>query len=562
MRQEAQRSFRPRGALVILSPNKVSPNPNLYGKFFNRNHSVRNENVNIGSAEEFPRVEITQPKGIRHEAPDEDLPQMDVELTAASFYDANSMKSIRSYLALRLLIGFVLLLSTASVLIYFISKKILESDFDARLFAKAQAVVASISQKGNSLDIDWTMLPQEKDPHGKRAWWIQILDSSGHSQGGDAFQDVKAFPFSDHKMYRNANSTQGQKLRVLTLPFVPEVEEEDVSVTPPTLRQKCLLLIGSDRVQLDYSLNRMAVVLVAMTILTSIFSLGFVALTLRRGLRPLANLSREVARIDESSLEKRIDPDSLPIEILPIAEKLNDLLSRLEISFARERRFSADVSHELRTPVAELRSLAEVMLRQPNLSTDTIKAFQDVFDASCQMQTLVTSLLEIVRGEGNISAFEIQKIDLSDLICACWKPFHSQTQSKHIKLAFNLPNCVFVETDSGLLRLVLNNLFSNAVEYTPEGGTIEIGIQQSNNQRALSVQNTTQDVSPQDLSHFFERFWRKDKVRGNSEHMGLGLSLTQMICLRLQIHFTVSMPKPNVVCFWLALPSLPLIRDK
>jgi two-component system sensor histidine kinase QseC len=276
------------------------------------------------------------------------------------------MNSIRFYLALRLLIGFVLLLSGASILIYFISQRILESDFDARLFAKAQAVIASTSQKGTAINIDWNNLPQEPNRHGKHADLIQVLDSSGHNLGGDASLSSISSPISNRQEYKDANSPQGKKIRILTLTFQPEVEEDDASITPPSIRQQCLLVVGGDRAQLDHSLHKLAGVLAAMTALTSLFSLGVVALALRRGLCPLANLSREVARIDELSLEKRIEIDSLPVEILPIAEKLNDLLGRLEVSFARERRFSADVSHELRTPVAELRSLSEIMLRQPS----------------------------------------------------------------------------------------------------------------------------------------------------------------------------------------------------
>lgn len=467
------------------------------------------------------------------------------------------MNSIRSYLALRLLIGFVLLLSSASILIYFISRRILESDFDARLFAKAQAVIASTSQKGTSINIDWNHLPQEPNRHGKHADLIQVLDSSGHSLGGDASLSSIASPMANHGEYKDANSPQGRKIRILMMTFQPEVEEDDASITPPGIRQKCLLIVGGDRAQLDHSLHKLAGVLAAMTTLTSIFSLGIVALALRHGLRPLANLSRAVARIDESSLEKRIEIDSLPIEVLPIAEKLNDLLGRLEVSFARERRFSADVSHELRTPVAELRSLSEIMLRQPDLPVTTRQAFQDVLDASGQMEALVTTLLEIVRGERGAPALKMEKVDLSVFLQTAWQPHETKAQEKDLKVAFVLPDQLWVETDLHLLRLALNNLFSNAVEYTPIEGTIEIGMQQSNNQSVFFIQNSTEDVSPEDLSHFFERFWRKDKVRSTSEHMGLGLSLTQMLCQRLQIHLTVSMPKPNLVCFWLNVPISP-----
>src|SRR6476659_1142171 len=97
------------------------------------------------------------------------------------------MNSIRSYLTIRLLAGFVLLLSVASILIYFISKNILESDFDRRLFAKAQAIIASTSQTGERIELDWSNLPQEIGPHGKRQELLEIVNERGktpHSESG------------------------------------------------------------------------------------------------------------------------------------------------------------------------------------------------------------------------------------------------------------------------------------------------------------------------------------------------------------------------------------------
>src|SRR5260370_16136028 len=111
------------------------------------------------------------------------------------------MNSIRSHLATRLLLGFVLLLGFASALVYFISQKILEDDFDARLFANAHAVMASISQKGDKVDIDWDNMPREFGPHGKQTDLIQVLDGAGRRLGGDAAGNTHDFPIPDRNGY-------------------------------------------------------------------------------------------------------------------------------------------------------------------------------------------------------------------------------------------------------------------------------------------------------------------------------------------------------------------------
>ena len=164
------------------------------------------------------------------------------------------MNSIRSYLTIRLLAGFVLLLSVASILIYFISKNILESDFDRRLFAKAQAIIASTSQTGERIELDWGNLPQEIGPHDKRHELLEIVDESGQFLGGWPFVSLKAVSVSDPERYTNATSTKGERLRVLSLAFTPSVEEEegDRAITPARIRKRCVLIVGADRVQLDH----------------------------------------------------------------------------------------------------------------------------------------------------------------------------------------------------------------------------------------------------------------------------------------------------------------------
>jgi signal transduction histidine kinase len=465
------------------------------------------------------------------------------------------MHSIHTHLITRLLGGFILLLSLASALVYFISKEILESDFNDRLHAKAEAATASVAQQADRIEIDWTNLPQEWGKHNKKSDLILILDGSGKSLGGDASLNLPGLIASGRNVYHDVTLPSGRKLRVLALSFQPHIEPDDLPVTPPNLRRNCLLVVGSDRTALVRSLHDLAAVLAGMTLLTSVFSLCIVFMVLRRGLQPLSSLSRAVARMDEATLGHGIDLESLPVELLPIAEKLNDLLRRLGVSFAREKRFNADVSHELRTPIAELRSLAEVMLRQPDHLPEAKRAFQDTLEATCQMESLVTVLLEIVRNEQNPQKLHFSKLNVIALAREVWHGFEKKALDKG--LSVNLPSPereMVLETEPRLLRIILSNLFSNAVEYTPEKGWIEVGLEEYSGSVCLVVANTVGSLTPVDLPHLFERFWRKDAVRGNSEHFGLGLSLAETLSQRLGMALTASMKQGNTIRFRLRLP--------
>ena len=453
------------------------------------------------------------------------------------------MNSIRSYLTLRLLTGFVLLLSVASILIYLISKNILESDFDRRLFAKAQAIIASTSQTGERTELDWGNLPQEIGPHGKRDELLEIVDESGQILEGRPFVNLQAVSVSGHERYTNATSLKGERLRVLSLAFTPSVEEEegDRAITPARIRKRCVLIVGADRVQLDHSLRVMAGVLGVMTATTSAVSFGVVGFSLGLGLRPLEAVGAKVAQIDEASLEKRIELDGLPNEILPIATKLNDLLNRLQISFARERQFSADVSHELRTPVAELKTLSEVMLQQTNLAPEVRQGFEDGLAIARQMESLVKMLLEMVRQEEGDTPLQICDTALEPIVFTTWQKVQSKAKQKDVRLEIASPmHDVVLRTEPWLLSTVLTNLLENAVEYSPPGSVVDIEFRPSREIPCLIVSNSCKNLFSSDLTHLFERFWRKDTARSESEHFGIGLALTKTICGRLGIQIGAS----------------------
>ena len=465
------------------------------------------------------------------------------------------MNSIRFRLASTLFVGFLVLLSCASILIFFLLKGLLETDFDSRLFAKAQAILASISQQANQLDIDWTELPQEVNPHKHARDAIQIFDNGGNALFKDSALSERPAAASTVPGYQDITLPTGH-FRELTLSFLPRVEESDGAATPAEERKNCVLILATDRRSLDHSLRKLGVVLLVMTATTSLMSFGLVMLLLRGGLQPLQALGQAVVNVRPDSLGLAIPIDDLPQELAPIAVKLNDLLHRLDVSFARERRFSADVSHELRTPVAELRTLSEVMLQQSSHTPEFQQAFKHTLGIARQMEALVTVLLEMVRHEEGRDKLSLTPVEMVSVIRTTRQKYQIKASEKGVHfndlpeaLEFNVPS------DPWLLAIIFANLFDNAVEYSPLGSQIDVELHPDKKAPCVMITNMAVDLTPSDLPHIFERFWRKDKSRGESNHFGIGLSLTRILCQRLGIHLTVSMEKGSLVRFTLYLPT-------
>jgi signal transduction histidine kinase len=246
-----------------------------------------------------------------------------------------------------------------------------------------------------------------------------------------------------------------------------------------------------------------------------------VTMALRHGLRPLKTLSEQTRNIEAPSLKARFDAAHAPAELQPIYAALNELLHRLEQGFERERRFSADLAHEMRTPVAELKMLGEVALKWPEPTDPELPAH--TLAIASQLENLIESLLTLARLESGETALQLCAVDLSALCHECLQPCAEKVEAKQLDLRLRSEPGLSMETDARLLRIILSNLLTNAVEYASASTCIEIELDPG----SITVANAAPDLTQEDLPHLFDRFWRAEKSRSNSAHSGLGLSLAR-----------------------------------
>ena len=202
---------------------------------------------------------------------------------------------------------------------------------------------------------------------------------------------------------------------------------------------------------------------------------------------------------------------------------------RLAVSYEREQQFTADVAHELRTPLSELRSMAEVALKWPDEEEITKDFFQDTLDATMQMQQIVNNLLALARCERGLVSLTYSELNLSDELFAAWQRHEEDADAKQIKLVEEGVENALITSSSAELGLILNNLFSNAIEYSPQETSIIVTVRREpQGTYALSMKNVSgEKLSSQDLSSLFIRLWRKDLARSSEKHAGLGLSLVK-----------------------------------
>jgi two-component system sensor histidine kinase QseC len=251
------------------------------------------------------------------------------------------------------------------------------------------------------------------------------------------------------------------------------------------------------------------------------------------------------ASIDATRLSLRLPEEGLPPELKPICTRLNDLLSRLNSAFTRERRFTADAAHELRTPIAELRSIAEVALKWPDDSESCVRGLRDALDIAEQMETLVTTLLSLARSGDQEARVVLQPVFLHDVVAQCVRVLEKPIGSRAVEI--DVPADAFVMAEPSLLTSVLTNLLANAGEYARGDAAIRCIATRRAGGWTFSIENPCAKLEGEDLGHLFEPFWRRDHSRTDGGHAGLGLALVAAYCRLMHVQCEAMQPKPDAL---------------
>jgi signal transduction histidine kinase len=437
------------------------------------------------------------------------------------------MKSLRRHLTRTLLGLFGVLLGGGLLALYLFVREAVVRNFDTTLRAKALAIGTLTFQEGERVAVNFTDkflrgFEDEEDARDFFELWHADGTVVARSESLRTADLPRHRDVDDKPHYWNFRLPNGHAGRAIAIAFKPRGDEPN---TASVVSARVELVVASDREELVETLSQVGASVAVCGVLLLGATLWLVPRVLARGLRPLDRLGDQAARIDAESLGARFPSDAMPVELQAISGRLNDLLARLEASFERERRFSADLAHELRTPLAELRSLAECALKWPEARDPATD--RDALAIARQMEAIVTRMLALARSERGQIALSCEPVALAPLVQEAWRVFAARAAAKNLRVTVT-PPVATIETDPVLLRSILNNLFDNAVDYTPAGGEVRIAGEAAGAAVALRVTNTVAGLDADDVAKLFDRFWRKEAARsGGGEHVGLGLALAR-----------------------------------
>ena len=247
-----------------------------------------------------------------------------------------------------------------------------------------------------------------------------------------------------------------------------------------------------------------------------------------RGLRPVQKMAKVAEGISAQHLSERLEVEHTPTELKSLAIAFNDMLDRLESALEKLSDFSSDLAHEIRTPINNLMTQTQVCLaRKRDTSTYQEVLFSNLEELE-RLARMVSDMLFLAKAEHGLKLQNLQNIDLVKEVTALFDFYDALAAEKNMTL--QQTGSGNVKGDPAMLRRALSNLLSNAVKYGNKNSTIRIKLQQNLDNTIFSIENEGPEISPEQLSRLFDRFYRTDASRQRTEEgTGLGLAITKSI---------------------------------
>lgn len=242
----------------------------------------------------------------------------------------------------------------------------------------------------------------------------------------------------------------------------------------------------------------------------------------------LAWLSSKIKSITSKNLNEKVTDIDGEDEIGEMANSFNQLLTRLDEAFKRERQFIGDVAHELKTPLSGQRASLELTLTKDRSEEEYKKAIEEALIDSNRISGTLNNILDLAWSQADDGQKDETSVNLSETVTEIKEIATKLAFDKNITIDGTVEDGVTISGRSDKLFRAFLNIVDNAVKFTPKNGTITIDLSEKNGFAVFQVRDNGSGISEQDLPHIFERFYRgskADKTFGS----GLGLAIVQAV---------------------------------
>lgn len=434
--------------------------------------------------------------------------------------------SITSRFTVLYTVSTAVLLLLAGGYLHRVLQRSLEVRDHALLASKAQVLRLLLLDEGSHPGVIASEVEHEAS-EGFLRYYLRILDPSGavvlETPGMGALVPLAQFPVPG--MIPDPPEREVPNVRHHG-PFILLAVEVPVGGQEAMPHQLQLAFDVSMDLELlrDYR-NRLLIVL----FLGLLFAVGTGNWLARQGIRPLIEITTSARQITASRLGKRVATDRWPAELEELAAALNAMFARLEESFDRLSRCSADLAHELRNPINILRGEAEVCLARARDPEEYREILESSLEEHTRLSRLIEEMLFLARSDNPAAELEKTQLAGRQEVEAVLEYHEPLAMEKGVSL--ECTGDAAVAADSLLFRRALSNLAANAIRHTPVGGRVKVELHRSGNGEVLvTVADTGDGLTSEQQARVFDRFYRVREDRSDpSEGSGLGLAIVRSI---------------------------------
>ncbi|MFQ5995352.1 MAG: sensor histidine kinase [Acidiferrobacterales bacterium] len=294
------------------------------------------------------------------------------------------------------------------------------------------------------------------------------------------------------------------------------------------LRGGFYLLVGRDMHEVDAVRRQVIRALGWGALITVIMALAGGVMMTRSTVRRIETITDTSHEIMTGDLSRRIPTTGTGDDFDKLADNLNSMLAQIEAHMEDVRRVSDNIAHDLKTPLAHLRHRLEQLQRQ---AVDSEQLREDIDRAILEADKLLSTfsaLLRIARIESDAYRAGFKEVDLGALLRDVAELYEPLAEDKGQRLVVSVVHDAHVTADRDLLFQAIANLVDNAIKYAPNGGTIDIALDQESQRPCISIADDGPGIPAAAREKVFQRFFRMEPSR-TTPGSGLGLSLVAAV---------------------------------
>ena len=246
--------------------------------------------------------------------------------------------------------------------------------------------------------------------------------------------------------------------------------------------------------------------------------------------RPVKQITAAAEKIMQGDFSARVPPihGAGTDGFNQIGSAINKMAQELSSTETLRTDFIANVSHELKTPLAVMGNYATMLQRPGITEEERCEYAKSISEAARKLAQLITNILKLNKLENQQIFPQPKEFDLGEQLCECLLGFEDAWEAKGLKIETDIEDDVRIKSDPELLSLVWNNLISNAVKFTPDGGTIGLSLKTEGSSVIVQVRDTGCGMKPETGMHIFEKFYQGDTSHATQGN-GLGLALVKRV---------------------------------